>query len=287
MDIRNFITFNRVVEKESFTKAAISLNYAQSTVSLHIQELEQHYNEPVFDRIGRKITMTAFGQDLHDETLELENCYNRILNLKEIGEPIRTLRIGGYESIMKYRLFDLVRQYSNLYPDVNLEIYYGDCAELRQMVRNGQLDVAFQLEGERNFSQLTCIPLGVEPLCFILPPGKNLDQIRLENTPVFHTEKVCAYRKEFEAYMDKEKITPRSVTETSSVDLIKQYTSFGMGYSLIPEITIGEERDRLTVIPFEAETPLYSQLFYHKDKYIPKEMRDFIHVVKEISKTWV
>ena len=68
MDIRNFMTFNTVVEAGGFTKAANHLNYAQSTVTLHIKELEKHYEKLLFDRIGKRIYLTQFGKLLYEKT---------------------------------------------------------------------------------------------------------------------------------------------------------------------------------------------------------------------------
>ncbi len=288
MDIRNFITFNAIVSYSSFTKAAKALSYAQSTVTLHIKELEKHYDEPLFDRIGKKIMLTEFGRELYQRTTHLEKDYQDILALRETTLPVKTIRIGGYESILKYRLYDLVKNFSRLHPNVNLSIYYGNCAELRQMVRDGALDIAFQLENETEFSQLKSISLIEEKLCLVLPPNSDLSILHSENLAVYQTEKVCSYRKIFERYLTAKKINPQSVTETSSVDLIKQYVSYGLGFSLLPEVTVRDksEQERLTILPFETDVSLYSQIIYHKDKHTFPAMESFIDLVKDMAETW-
>ncbi len=288
MDIRNFITFNAIVSYSSFTKAAKALSYAQSTVTLHIKELEKHYDEPLFDRIGKKIMLTEFGRELYQRTTHLEKDYQDILALRETTLPVKTIRIGGYESILKYRLYDLVKNFSRLHPNVNLSIYYGNCAELRQMVRDGALDIAFQLENETEFSQLKSISLIEEKLCLVLPPNSDLRVLHSENLAVYQTEKVCSYRKIFERYLTAQKINPQSVTETSSVDLIKQYVSYGLGFSLLPEVTVRDksEQERLTILPFETDVSLYSQIIYHKDKHTFPAMESFIDLVKDMAETW-
>lgn len=287
MDIRNFITFNSVVIQNSFTKAANHLNYAQSTVTLHIKELEKHYNEKLFDRIGKKIYLTPFGEKLYKKTKQLEYDYTDILSLSnEI--PSTTLRIGGYESVLKYRLYDFIKSFKFNYPNVNIIIQYGTCSELRQMVKDGLLDMSFQLEDNIDFPQLVSIPLVKEDFSLILPPNSTLDSIHNRNQTVYLTEKVCPYRRMFEEYLDDNKINPQSIMETSSVDLIKQYVSFGLGFSLLPNITVRkkEEETRLTIVPFHNKTILLTQLVYHKDKHIFPAMSQFISMVTEHSKYW-
>ncbi|ERI77966.1 LysR family transcriptional regulator [[Clostridium] symbiosum] len=63
MNIRSLQTFIRVVELKSFTKAACELNYVQSTVTMQIQQLEKELGYPLFDRIGKKIALTSYGEN--------------------------------------------------------------------------------------------------------------------------------------------------------------------------------------------------------------------------------
>ncbi|MGG3452226.1 LysR family transcriptional regulator [Domibacillus aminovorans] len=61
MEIRHLITFKAIVDMGGFTRAATYLGYAQSTVTAHIQALEQEMGAPLFDRIGKKVQLTEVG----------------------------------------------------------------------------------------------------------------------------------------------------------------------------------------------------------------------------------
>ena len=52
MEIRNLITFLKVTELNSFSKAAEALDYSQSAVTVQIQQLERELGVRLFDRIG-------------------------------------------------------------------------------------------------------------------------------------------------------------------------------------------------------------------------------------------
>lgn len=62
MEIRNIITFVRIVEYNNFTKAAESLGYSQAAVTAQIKSLEKELGVPLFDRIGRSIALTEKGK---------------------------------------------------------------------------------------------------------------------------------------------------------------------------------------------------------------------------------
>ncbi|MFR1801691.1 MAG: LysR family transcriptional regulator, partial [Faecalispora jeddahensis] len=63
MELRNVATFLRVAECESFTKAAEQLGYVQSTVTIQIQQLEAEICVPLFDRLGKHVSLTSSGQE--------------------------------------------------------------------------------------------------------------------------------------------------------------------------------------------------------------------------------
>ena len=53
MESKNIYTFLRIAELKSFSQAADSLGYAQSTVSLQIKQLENEIGVLLFDRINK------------------------------------------------------------------------------------------------------------------------------------------------------------------------------------------------------------------------------------------
>ena len=64
MEIRNLETFIAVVEYGSFSRAAEILGYTQSTVTVHIKQLEDELGVLLFDRIGKKVLLTNEGKQL-------------------------------------------------------------------------------------------------------------------------------------------------------------------------------------------------------------------------------
>ena len=64
MELRNLITFINVAELGSFTKAALQLDYSQSTISFQIKQLEDELGCLLFERINHTITLTERGHEL-------------------------------------------------------------------------------------------------------------------------------------------------------------------------------------------------------------------------------
>ena len=83
MNIRHLEIFLAVCEHMSISKAAESLYLSQPAVSIAIKELEDYYNCRLFDRISRKIYLTASGEKLLN--------YAHVI-LGQIEESVTSLR---------------------------------------------------------------------------------------------------------------------------------------------------------------------------------------------------
>ena len=55
MELKYLTTFKTILETGSFQKAAERLNYAQSTITLQMQLLEQELSVKLFEKIGRRM----------------------------------------------------------------------------------------------------------------------------------------------------------------------------------------------------------------------------------------
>ena len=63
MEIRQLTSFVKIVEMQSFSKAAESLGYTQAAVTIQIRQLEQEFNTRFFDRVGRRVVLTPPGRE--------------------------------------------------------------------------------------------------------------------------------------------------------------------------------------------------------------------------------
>lgn len=288
MDIKNYITFNRVFEKNSFSQTAELLNYAQSTVSLHIKELERHYDETLFDRIGKRIYPTAFGLQLYEKSMELERQYLEVTNIKKNEQPTQIIRIGVYESLLMYRLSEFMLAFRAKFPDVNIVMKHGVCSENRQLLIDGELDISFQIDQYRDYKYLITNNLCLEPMSIIVPKGRGMDCLQDENLTLYLTEYGCRYRSIFENFLSKNCAVNQFNLVTGSVDLIKRYVSLGLGYGMVPTIAVTSDAHPRSydVIDFALDQPLYTQIIYHKDKVLAPSLKAFIDLVKQSATRW-
>lgn len=161
MDNKQLITFKIAAETLNFTKTASILNFAQSSVTAQIKALEEELEKPLFERLGKRLTLTEAGKEF---TVYAE----KIIQLNEEAkvaissnkEPSGTLIIGAQESQCTYRLPIILKEFKDQYPNVKLIFKPAHSDELaREQLMKGTLDVAFIMDISKPEEALTIKPL--------------------------------------------------------------------------------------------------------------------------------
>ena len=120
--------FTRVVEANSFTRAADSLNMPNATLSKAIQQLESHLGVCLLQRTTRRITVTPEGREYYEKAVRI---------LKELDEvdasfraarnkPKGHLRVAVGGSTARDVLIPLLADFMATYPDIRIDLAVAD-----------------------------------------------------------------------------------------------------------------------------------------------------------------
>ncbi|UOY93357.1 LysR family transcriptional regulator [Ectobacillus sp. JY-23] len=283
MEIRHLITFKTIAELGGFTRAATHLGYAQSTMTAHIHALEQELKAPLFDRMGKKVYLTAMGERFLRHAREMIRLYEQAKDMSEQEEE-GTLCIGAPESLTIYRLPRIIQTYRERYPRVNILLKSGSCWDLQAQLRRGELDVAFFLQAPFTDHELYTETLVDEKLMFILPPGTKL----AEHENVLFTEK-GSYRDYFEAFLRRQGIATENGMEFWSIEAIKQCVACGLGMSLLPFVTVHAEliEGKLAGQAWDPSFGTVSTIMsHHKEKWVSQAAAAFMEIVRTHAEAW-
>jgi DNA-binding transcriptional LysR family regulator len=134
-----------VAEHLNFRHAASTLGVSQSSVSTRIKQLEEDLGILLFERRHRGIRLTQAGEHfLEHVAAGIEHLEHALRTAGAVarGEHGR-LRIGLYALIGVGFLAELLRQFRELHPLVDLQIMEGRARDTIREVREARLDVAF------------------------------------------------------------------------------------------------------------------------------------------------
>ncbi|MUK87835.1 LysR family transcriptional regulator [Ornithinibacillus sp. L9] len=281
MELRHLITFKTIVETGGFKKAAEELGYAQSSVTGHIKELEEELGKPLFDRLGRNITLTQAGKDFFPYAIDIIKLYSKSKEVINTSDgPSGQLTIGASESLMIYWLPAIIMEFMEKYPNVELTLKSLHYEDLSSQLKNDDIDVAILVELPNwSVKDLTTEKIKDETLSLI----KSVRKVN-NTTPdtMLVTEYSCSWRPAVEQYIKNEGYESISKVELPSVEAIKKCVLCGLGKSMLPQFIIKEELDNGLIEELQVNGESQSLGIYtaiHKGKWVSKNLEVFLDLL--------
>ncbi|MCR6522122.1 LysR family transcriptional regulator [Lysinibacillus capsici] len=293
MEIRHLVTFLSVVEHRNFTRAGEYLKYTQGTITNHIQALEVELNSPLFNRLGKKVFLTKTGENLIFYAKEIIRLSQEALESCTVNLNFDTIRLGANESLMIYRLPNILNDFKTLYPQVNIELYPGDNKKLRDKLKKGEIDLSFLLDIEKSDYELTINKLVCEKLVLIAPPNHPLTKKQIVNPIDLQGETLLlteqgSYRDFLEQKISENDIFCSKI-DFENLEAIKQCVMAGVGISYLTEVAVINElqKGKLVALPWNYhEDIVATQLAFHKNKWISPAMEKLIEIIKNHARYW-
>jgi DNA-binding transcriptional LysR family regulator len=290
MEVRQLQTFCILVEELNFTRTAERVHTVQSNVTSQIKSLEAELGTQLFDRLAKRVLLTEAGRRFLPyaekalAAMEQGQCA-----VKFGSEPAGPLRIGAPESVLTYRLPEVLKLFRKRYPQVEL-IFRPDFDEkLADALEGGKLDLAISMSDSVDGDQLRSIRMRTEEVYLFGTPDHPLANAKtvypkdLSDQNLLLTEAGCGYRKKLDTQLALANIRPQHITEFSSVEAIKQCVTAGMGLGLLPRIVIACElkKRQFTLLNWHgAKMTIATHIVWHKDKWMSPGMQAFLDVMK-------
>jgi DNA-binding transcriptional LysR family regulator len=285
MEVRQLQIFRTLAEELNFTRTAGLVHTVQSNVTAQIKALEDELGVPLFDRLGRRVTLTDAGRRFKpfaEQALAAMEQGQRALQAG--GEPSGPLLIGAPESVLAYRLPPVLRAYRKRYPMVELAFRPYVDTSLCSMLETGKFDMAIQMSDTRPGAGFHSIRMRTERVFLLSDMSHPLARQRtvkpedLAGQMLLLTEPGCGYRNKLDQVLTLRNVRPGNVTEFSSVEAIKQCVIAGMGLALLPAIVVARELRQHQFKALHWAGPsldIATHVMWHKDKWVSPAMAAF------------
>jgi len=252
MDTAVLQAFIAVASHESFSQAAEALHLTQPAVTKRIQGLEDQLGTPLFDRVGRRITLTEAGrallprarQWLHD----LDDMRRVVSDITApaTGQLSGTLTVGTSHHIGLHRLPPALRAFSTAHPQVRLDIRFIDSEQAYDAVLSGELELGIVTLPPVPDDRLVARVIWPDPLAFVVAAGHPLAARAREAVPegiaaadlALHPAILPSAntftRQIAEGMFRREGLHLQVHLETNYLETIKMMVSIGLGWSVLP-----------------------------------------------------
>ena len=262
LELRHLRYFAAVARELSFSRAAEKLHIAQPPLSRQIRSLEDELGAELLDRSARPLRLTPAGrffqiqaQQILDRMSEVQAATARIAGGKRTW-----FGIGFAPSTLYGKLPDVIRQFREAQPSVELNLYEMTTLQQVEALKAGRIDVGF---GRLNFDDDDVVGELVrkEPLMVALPVNHRLVRHKKISLAKLATEPLLLYpAKPRPSYADQvlEMFQSRGLKPTIALEANEVQTAIGLvvaglGYALVPQSVQNLHREGVLYLPLDDE----------------------------------
>jgi DNA-binding transcriptional LysR family regulator len=173
--LRDIEMFNLVATELSFRRAAERMAIDQSALSRRIRQLEEQLGFQLIRRTTREVSLTSAGEIFHEETRLIDTQISSAMETARIAAEGKRGRLRiGYMSFAATEIMPtIVREFIQLYPDIDLTLKYIRTQGQKIDLARNEIDAGFML-GPFWHQQFACQPISRELLMAVLPVNHRL-----------------------------------------------------------------------------------------------------------------
>ncbi|MBP2016772.1 DNA-binding transcriptional LysR family regulator [Symbiobacterium terraclitae] len=250
MLLQHLITFCRVVEEGSFTRAAQVQNLTQPSVTKQVGALEDHLQVQLFTRQGKQVHLTPAGELVYDYARQVihlvAQCEAAVQELRSPGSG--SVTVGCVHTIGLFTLPDLLAAFVREHPRVKINVRTGNNRETVAMLLHGEVDLGL-ITTPQVHERIDVIPLFEDPLVAVASPSFAADlppvlgNADLARLPFIGYVRGARFRNTIDQILEEMGIQPKFVMEFDNHEAIKTMVGLGFGVALEPVSAVQRELD--------------------------------------------
>ncbi len=259
MEIATLQAFVAVADHSSFSEAAEALFLTQPAVSKRVAQLEAELGVRLFDRIGRRVSLTANGAALLPRARRLINDALELKGLmRDLSGAVRgRLVMGTSHHIGLHRLPRALKHFTERFPEVELDIRFMDSEAACRAVESGDLELAIVTLPPEQPPHLKLETVWDDPLVVMVGPDHPLAaraRVRLAELadhPAVLPGDATYTRGILEQAVRKAGVRLTVAMATNYLETLHMLVATGLGWSLLPATLLD---DAVRALPVQGMT---------------------------------
>ena len=261
-NVQKYLAFVETVDKGSFTKAADSLNYAQSTISKMIADLEKEWGITLLERNKKGVCLTSSGEQILPYARRILRAFEEMQHKIHAMNGIQsgTIRIGTFASVAINWLPDIFARFQKDYPGIDIEILLGDYEEVEKWIAEGRVNCGFlRLPAGSRFDVISIMRdeyKAVLPQSHPLARKKLLDYSDLNDQPFLLLEH--GGKTEVSDLLERYQVHPDIRFTTWEDYAIMSMVEKGFGIGVLPDLILKRIPYQIAIRSFK--TPYFGEI---------------------------
>ena len=294
MTLRHIRIFLALCEHDcNTTRTAEALHMTQPAVSLALREIEAHYGVVLFDRIGRRLRITAAGERFASYASRIAALFDDMERQMYGWDRCGLLRVGASITIGSQFLPSYVKRFCSLHPGAEIQAMVAPSELLEQKLMDNLLDLAL-MEGIPHVPALRSEEYMEDHLVVIVPtdgpfcPGQQLSQAEFRQQKFLLRERGSGTREDFERVTERAGFTVSPTWEATSTTALVNAVISGLGIAVLPYRMVSAPLARGLVSAVTVDGLDFRRKFrivYHQDKFLTAQARDFISLCQHCEET--
>lgn len=291
MDTQALKTFVDIASSGSFSATAERLHLSQPAISKRIAALEQQVGHKLLDRVGRKVMLTEAGHNLLPHAQQvLITLADATRSLSRLHNDVSgRLSVGTSHHIGLHRLPPVLRQFTQQFPDVDLDIHFMDSEQACDAVIDGRLEMAVVTLPPDPDARLTTQLLWPDPLDVIVGPAHPLAEYSevnlttLASYPAVLPDEQTYTHRIIQTALQRVNTQLHVRLATNYLETIKMLVNIGLGWSVLPRAMIDDDIIALHVPGLTMQRELGS--VRHRDRATSAAASAFMHTAAACAGT--
>ena len=261
-NLLKYLAFVKTVDTGSFTKAADSLHYAQSSISKMIADLEKEWGIALLERNKKGVSLTSSGKEILPYARKIVSDFEEIQQKVDAIHGIQSgiVRIGTFSSVAINWLPEVFAKFQEEYPGIEYEMLLGDYDEVENWIDEGRVDCGFlRLPVNGNFDVMSLKKdeyKAVLPQDHPLAKKTLLEYENLNEQPFLLLEH--GGKTEVSDLLEKNRAHPNIRFTTWEDYAIMAMVERGLGIGVLPDMILKRIPYRIAVRSFR--TPYYREI---------------------------
>ncbi|WP_297833580.1 LysR family transcriptional regulator [Pseudomonas sp.] len=284
LNLNHLHTYSCVITCGSFSAAGEKLGLTQPAVSQQIRQLEQRLNVRLIERVGKRIKATSAGNVLLEHIIHIEaTVENALLDLSTHAQEVAgTIAIGTGATACIHLLPPILQTLRQRFPALEVRVSIGNTEGVIKAVEENRLDLALVTLPAAGRSLLVTPLLNDDFVAIFSADETNLPEhitpITLSNYPLVIFEAGSSTRMLINQWYAQSGIRIKPVMELGSVEAIKEMVGAGLGYSIVPSLSVTADHHRRGLQVRSLTSPLTRTLgiVLRQDKPVSKALRQVL-----------